>query len=287
MIKNTPSLFLKVIDHSVSKELFELHFDLESEMLLTKPKPHDHDLARYYESTNYISHTDGKRNIIEKMYHWVKNYSIKSKINLINRLSQKKGNLLDIGSGTGDFLNAALQNGWQITGVEPSDKACALALKKSIKLAKTTENLEHESFDIITLWHVLEHIPDLEIQIKDLKKLLKPNGHLIIAVPNFRSYDASYYKEYWAGYDVPRHLWHFSKAAISRLFLKENMCVEQIIPLKFDSFYVSMLSEKYKTGSNNYIHAAWIGLVSNWKGRETGEFSSHIYIIKNRKVAYK
>ena len=287
MIANTSSLFLKVKDHSVSQETFELHFSLDSDMLLTKPRPTDQDLGRYYESVNYISHTDGKRTIIEKMYQWVKSYSLKSKITLINQLQKEKGSLLDIGAGTGDFLNAARQNGWEITGVEPNGKASDLAKQKSIKLFTSVDALDKESFDIITLWHVLEHIPDLEIQIKNLKKLLKPDGHLIIAVPNFRSYDATYYKEFWAAYDVPRHLWHFSKSAISRLFLTENMLVEYVIPMKFDSFYVSMLSEKYKTGSNNYLKAALIGLKSNWNGRKSGEYSSHIYIIKNRKVALK
>lgn len=287
MAINSQSFFLKLKDHSVSSEDFELHFNSEGDMLLTKPKPEDDDLARYYESTDYISHTDGNRTLVEKLYNLVKSYAIKSKVDLINRLNSEKGSVLDLGAGTGDFLNAAKENGWAIIGVEPNAQAAKLAAKKEIELHKSLDDLGDKLFDVITLWHVLEHLPDLETQIKNLQRLLKPNGYLIVAVPNFRSYDAKYYGQFWAAFDVPRHLWHFSKPAIYRLFLKENMFVEKVIPMKFDSYYVSMLSEKYKTGANNYLKAAWIGLKSNLLANKSGEYSSHIYIIKNRKVALK
>jgi len=131
------------------------------------------------------------------------------------------------------------------------------------------------------MWHVLEHVPNLENQIKELKRLVKPKGTIIIAVPNFKSYDAKYYGKFWAAFDVPIHFWHFSKTAIKLLFEKENIKLEKILPMKFDSFYVSLLSEKYKNGKMNFIKAFWIGLVSNWKANRSLEFSSHIYVLKN------
>jgi 2-polyprenyl-3-methyl-5-hydroxy-6-metoxy-1,4-benzoquinol methylase len=131
------------------------------------------------------------------------------------------------------------------------------------------------------MWHVLEHIPDLQLQIKELRRLLKPNGFVIIAVPNFKSYDAKQYKSFWAAYDVPRHLWHFSKTSIQKLFEEENLKLEKTLPMRFDSFYVSLLSEKYKGGKMNFLNAFWIGLCSNLKARRSGEYSSHIYILKN------
>ncbi|MCY1240886.1 Methyltransferase domain protein [compost metagenome] len=133
------------------------------------------------------------------------------------------------------------------------------------------------------MWHVLEHVPNLEDQIKELKRLLKPNGSIIIAVPNFKSYDANHYKEFWAAYDVPRHLWHFSKTAIHKLFQKENIELVKILPMKFDSFYVSLLSEKYKTGKMNFVKAFFVGLKSNWKAKRNFEYSSHIYVLKSAK----
>ena len=273
--------FLTVIDYSVSKETFDLYYDQDLDLLITSPQPSPENLGMYYESNDYISHTDSQRSLFEKAYHFVKGIALKNKLNLINNCSSSKGNLLDIGAGTGDFLLTAKQNGWETIGVEPSEKAKGIAIGKGIKFSDITQDLESHSFDVITMWHVLEHVPNLEIQIKELKRLVKPNGTIIIAVPNFKSYDANYYGKFWAAFDVPIHLWHFSKTAIQLLFQKENIKLEKVLPMKFDSFYVSLLSEKYKKGKMNFVKAIWIGLVSNWKAKSSLEYSSHIYVLKN------
>ena len=273
--------FLTVKDHSVSKEIFELYHDENLDMLVTHPQPSLATLGKYYESVDYISHTDSKRSLFEKAYHFVKSIALKNKLNLINSLQPAKGRILDIGAGTGDFLLVAKQNGWETIGVEPSEKAKAIAGKKGVDFVEETVVLENYSFDVITMWHVLEHVPDLDYQIKELKRLLKPNGSLIVAVPNFKSYDAKHYGPFWAAFDVPIHFWHFSKKAIKLLFEKENMQLEKVLPMKFDSFYVSLLSEKYKSGKMNFLRAFFIGLWSNWKAKATFEYSSHIYVLKN------
>jgi 2-polyprenyl-3-methyl-5-hydroxy-6-metoxy-1,4-benzoquinol methylase len=271
--------FLKVKDHSVSQEIFDLVYDETLDMLVTQPQPSKENLGKYYESVNYISHTDGNKTLFEKAYQFVKNIALKNKLSLINDLSKNKGKILDIGAGVGDFLATAHQNGWETIGVEPNPKAREIAEKKGVSFVDKTENLLDNSFDIITMWHVLEHVPDLEIQLNELKRLLKPNGHIIIAVPNFKSFDAKYYKEYWAAYDVPIHFWHFSKTAIKLIFEKKNIKFIKSLPMKFDAFYVSLLSEKYKTGNMNFVKATYIGLKSNWKAQKNGEWSSHIYIL--------
>lgn len=273
--------FLTVTDYSVSKEIFDLYHDENLDMLITSPQPSLDTLGKYYESVDYISHTDSKRSLFEKAYHFVKNIALKNKLNLINSLQADKGRILDIGAGTGDFLSVAKQDGWQTVGVEPSDKAKAIAKKKGVSFVEQTAELESHSFDIITMWHVLEHVPNLDNQIKELKRLLKTNGTLIVAVPNFKSFDAKYYGKFWAAYDVPIHFWHFSKKAIKMLFEKEGMQLVKVLPMKFDSFYVALLSEKYKTGKMNFVKAFFIGLQSNWKGEKNLEYSSHIYILKN------
>jgi 2-polyprenyl-3-methyl-5-hydroxy-6-metoxy-1,4-benzoquinol methylase len=274
--------FLNVKDHSVSKEAFDLYHDETIDMLVTYPQPSLENLGKYYESVDYISHTDSKRSLFEKAYHFVKSIALKNKLNLINSLQPAKGRILDIGAGTGDFLSVAKKNGWQTIGVEPSDKAKAIALKKEVSFVEDTAELEKQSFDVITMWHVLEHVPNLDNQIKELKRLLKPNGSLIVAVPNFKSFDAKYYGAFWAAYDVPIHFWHFSKKAIKALFEKEEMELEKVLPMKFDSFYVSLLSEKYKFGKMNFIKAFFIGLQSNLKAKRNFEYSSHIYVLKNK-----
>ncbi len=274
--------FLTVKDHSVSQELFDLHYDANLDMLITSPQPNENVLSKYYESEDYISHTDNKRSLFEKAYHLVKGIALKNKLSLINTEQPQKGLLLDIGAGTGDFLLVAKENGWQTVGVEPSPRAKKIAIGKGITFVEQIKSLENNSFDVITMWHVLEHVPDLDLQIQELKRLLKPNGTLLVAVPNFKSYDAKHYKQYWAAYDVPIHFWHFSKTAISKLFSKVEMKLEKVLPMKFDSFYVSLLSEKYKSGKMNYWNAIKVGLQSNWKAKESGEYSSHIYVLKNQ-----
>lgn len=283
MISKNLTNFLTVKDNSVSKETFELLYDENLDMLITSPQPDENTLGRYYESEDYISHTDAKRSLFEKAYHFIKNIALKNKLSLINDLQKSKGNLLDIGAGTGDFLLVAKQNGWNAIGIEPSEKAKAIAQQKGVELKSNLSEFQDHSFDLITMWHVLEHVPNLENQIKELQRLLKPNGSIVIAVPNFKSFDADYYKEFWAAYDVPRHLWHFSKTAIQKLFLAENLELQKVLPMKFDSFYVSLLSEKYKTGKMNYIKAFFIGLRSNIKAKKSLEYSSHIYVLKNAK----
>lgn len=277
-------LFLSVKDHSVSSEKFELYRDETLDLLITFPQPDENNLPKYYESDDYISHTDGKRSLFEKAYHFVKGMALKNKLNLINSLQKEKGSILDIGAGTGEFLMVAKENGWNTIGIEPSEKAKGIAVKKGVSFAANTQVLENNSFDVITMWHVLEHVPNLENQIKELKRLLKPNGTILIAVPNFNSYDAKHYGTFWAAYDVPRHLWHFSKTAIKGLFVKEELQLEKVLPMPFDAFYVSLLSEKYKSGKMNFIKAFYIGLQSNIKARQNFEYSSHIYVIKNAKT---
>jgi 2-polyprenyl-3-methyl-5-hydroxy-6-metoxy-1,4-benzoquinol methylase len=274
-------LFMQVKDSSVSQESFDLLHNEELDMLVTSPQPSLEKLPSYYESDDYISHTDGKRSLFEKIYHVVKNIALQNKLRLINSQSLK-GNLLDIGAGTGDFLVVAKNNGWKIKGIEPGEKPKAIAVNKGVSFANDLSELENNSFDIITMWHVLEHVPNLEFQIKELKRLLKPNGTILIAVPNFNSFDANYYGKFWAAFDVPRHLWHFSKTAVDKLFSKENLQLIQVVPMKFDSFYVSLLSEKYKNGKMNFLKAFWIGWKSNRYGSRNNEYSSHIYVIKNK-----
>lgn len=277
-------------DHLVSGESFELLLDDNLDLLMTSPKPADADLGKYYESDAYISHTDAKKSLVDKVYQLVKNYSLKQKLKLINSFQNENKKILDIGAGTGDFLKTCADNGWEVTGVEPNAKARDIAKTKMEKVAlfESVDDLKKEEnvflgYDVITLWHVLEHVPNLDETIFNLKKLLKPEGTLVVAVPNFKSYDAAHYHEFWAAYDVPRHLWHFSQTAIRRLFFFQAMEVKETLPMKFDAFYVSMLSEKNQHKKNRFLNAFWIGWRSNRKAKRSNEYSSLIYVIRNTK----
>ncbi len=286
--------YISCKDHTVSHETFSIFIDEESELLITTPRPELAELAKYYESEDYISHSNTNKTFIDKVYQRVRSFTIKKKVKLINSFNSEEKIILDIGAGTGDFLLACKKNNWKITGIEPNENARAIANSKINKkdsnskifdkvedVLNNTQSPNSKIFDVITMWHVLEHVPNLTEYVSQLKSLLKPNGTLIIAVPNFKSYDATYYEKFWAAYDVPRHLWHFSRKAITDLFRKEKMIVVEILPMKFDSYYVSLLSEKYKTGNSNFFKAFYIGFMSNYKARSTKEYSSLIYIIKN------
>jgi 2-polyprenyl-3-methyl-5-hydroxy-6-metoxy-1,4-benzoquinol methylase len=271
--------YLKTKDYSISGEEFELVYDESLDMLVTRPQPRE--LDKYYLSENYISHTDANTTLIDKIYQTVKKYSLWKKVRLIRKYGTEEKTLLDVGAGTGDFLLTAKESNWDVDGVEPNNEAKMRAKEKGIDLYSSLGTLVKRKYNVITLWHVLEHLPNLENQIRQLVSLLNENGTLIIAVPNFRSYDAWYYQKYWAAYDVPRHLWHFSKETIEKLFSDHGMKVVKTKPMVFDAFYVSLLSEKYKTGGQNYFRAFTVGLLSNLKGLRSREYSSHIYILKS------
>ncbi|WP_394974421.1 class I SAM-dependent methyltransferase [uncultured Croceitalea sp.] len=273
-------LYLKTKDYSISQEEFELFYEEDLDMLITKPTPNN--LDKYYESEAYISHTDSKKNLVDKIYQLVKSHSLKKKISLLNSFSTSDRTLLDVGAGTGDFLATAKKQNWKIAGVEPNSSARNRASEKGVHLHSELNEISNNKFEVITLWHVLEHLSDLENQIKTLISLLSKNGTLVIAVPNFKSYDANHYGKFWAAFDVPRHLWHFSKKSIELLFEKYDMELTDIKPMLFDSFYVSLLSEKYKSGKQNMFKAFWVGLKSNIKAITSKEYSSHIYILKKR-----
>lgn len=288
---NKENIYISARDHSVSGEGFDLIYNKDLDLLETTPQPAEDKLGGYYKSEDYISHTDGKRNIFEKTYHFVKDIALKRKLKLINTIADasltssgsNEKKLLDVGCGTGDFLKVAKANQWSVFGIEPNEQARAIANKKTDDAVFDITHLQTlipHSFDVITLWHVLEHLPNVEAHMTKFEGLLKPNGRLVIAVPNYNSYDANYYKSFWAAFDVPRHLWHFSQTAMSIIVARHSMKVEQTAPMIFDAYYVSLLSEKYKNGRMNPFKAFWVGWKSNWNARQSGEYSSMIYVIK-------
>jgi len=272
--------YLKTKDYFLSGEDFILEFHPDLEMLVTTPVPNN--LSAYYESDDYISHTDAKKGIMAGLYQKVKNFNLSWKLALINKYADGPRKLLDVGSGTGDFLVKAQQDEWMVSGVEPNEKATEHALKKGIATKETLCQLGEGNYSAITLWHVLEHLPNLDQDVDTLTQLLDEAGILVIAVPNFKSFDANYYGQYWAGYDVPRHLWHFSKSAIQTIFEEKGLELISIKPMRFDAFYVSMLSEKYRKRKLGFLLGGLIGLVSNISALFTGEHSSLTYVFQKK-----
>lgn len=275
--------FHSCIDYTVSHETFKLRECTTCQMLITTPRPDDNDLGKYYQSKDYISHSNKAASLIDKIYLIARHYTLRKKLNLISNYKHQ-GTLLDYGCGTGEFINICKSNGWEIKGVEPSTTARAKA--SELTGEKITESIQDidSQHDVITLWHVLEHVPDLERTVDALYSRLKENGIIFIAVPNYKSFDAQHYKNYWAAYDVPRHLWHFDQNSMKELLTKKQFTLEKIVPMKLDSFYVSLLSEKYKNNQlssvSGMIKAFLTGLKSNMKAKKNGNYSSLIYIAR-------
>ncbi len=275
--------FLVCQDHTVSRETFTIVQCVSCGFKFTNPRPTENKLGDYYKSEDYVSHSNTKKGFINSTYQMVRKYTLLKKLQLISKYF-KTGNILDIGCGTGEFLNTCKQAKWNTIGIEPSTDARKMAVESfglDVREEAEINKFESESFDVITMWHVLEHVPKLNERIEDLKRLIKPNGIIIIAVPNCNSLDAQIYKENWAAYDVPRHLYHFTPKDIESVFKKHDLKLFRVLPMVFDSFYVSMLSEKIKTGNTNFIKAIWNGFRSNMAAIKSGKtYSSQIYLIR-------
>ena len=282
----THSHYLTCKDYTVSNSEFTIVRCNSCNFHFTNPRPDSKSIGSFYESEEYISHSNTKKGLINKLYQLVRNYTLKQKESLISQ-HVSRGTLLDIGCGTGEFLNHMRKAGWSVLGIEPGEKARNFASTNySIPVENESAllNLSPESYDLISMWHVLEHVHNLNERVKKLHELIKQDGLVVIAVPNYTSYDAEKYGAYWAAYDLPRHLYHFSPNSIQQLFAKHGFVQHKVMPMKFDSFYVSLLSEKYKYGGTNIVSAFMTGLLSNLKAKFSKDhiYSSQIYLFKKK-----
>lgn len=279
--KFTPHLTCK--DHTVSKQNFQIKKCSSCGFLLTSPRPINEDLGNYYVSDEYISHTNQSKTLFDKVYQISRLYALKWKLNILNSYAHNGKSLLDVGCGTGAFITYCHQNNWEVSAVEPSSiaiKHIEENIRKNIK--HDIEQIENKEFDTITLWHVLEHLPNLNESLREISKRLNQKGTLFIAVPNPESWDQQNYTKIWAAYDVPRHLWHFTRETMSVLLSKHGLNIVATKPMKLDAYYVSLLSEKImgKPKIIQFIKGFINGLKSNLKAKQTQNYSSILYIIK-------
>lgn len=276
--------FLVCTDYTVSKKKFTIVKCDSCGFKFTNPRPSESELMDYYKSEEYISHSNTRKGLISKLYQLVRNYTLRKKFGLINGLNKGPGIILDIGCGTGEFLNVCSGGGWNTLGIEPGEAARKFAVNEyrlDVRGEDALQTLQESFYDVISMWHVLEHVPHLNERVGQIKRLLKSGGHIIIAVPNCSSPDAKKYGPYWAAYDVPRHLYHFIPSDIQNLMKNHGLKVEKILPMKFDAYYVAMLSERYKNGRVRLLPAFMTGLRSNSAASGLGlTYSSQIYIIR-------
>ncbi len=276
----------QVKDYSISGESFDLRMCNLCQLKVTSPQPSESEIGRYYASEEYVSHSDTKSGLINRLYHTARVFMLKKKHQWVVEASGKsKGSLLDVGAGTGHFPNYMKLSGWQVDALEPDEKARMIAAEKlnmKIDPIEHLHNLPSAQYDAITLWHVLEHVHDLQGYLARFRKILKPEGVLIIAVPNHTSIDAKKYAAQWAAYDVPRHLWHFSPKAMEHLLNQHQFKLAGKRQMPLDAFYVSMLSEKYKgSGLFGSVRAFISGLKTFFAAKtNVDNASSIIYLAK-------
>ncbi len=266
-------------DFTVSQAFFKIDRCKNCSFKFTNPRPLSNELASYYDSPNYISHTNNPNNFINKLYRLARYFTLRQKTAFIQKVNDGKvGRLLDIGCGTGEFLQKAVAAGWRGYGIEPEKKAREQIIntgKDSIHASLV--DLKASSFDVITLWHVMEHLPDLKKDLAKIYEKLKPGGKLIIAVPNANAAEAKYYQEFWAAYDVPRHLYHFDIDSMSRLLQSSGFTISDINGMPLDAIYVAILSEKYKYRTN-MLRGIFKGIQTNILGMKSKDkYSSLIF----------
>ena len=252
-----------------------------------KGVPVEAEIGKYYETPDYISHTDTRKGAMNSVYHYVRSYMLGRKARLVAKEAHRKtGRLLDIGTGTGYFADTMVRRGWKVEAVEKNPQAREFAKEHfglEVKPESALQEFAPGSFDVITLWHVMEHLEHLNETWEKLFKLLKERGVLIVAVPNPSSYDAEKYKEWWAAYDVPRHLWHFTPSVMQQFGVKHGFKLAEQHPMPFDAFYVSMLTERYKGSRLSFLKGMWTGLLAWFSSLAKKERSSSmIYVFRKK-----
>lgn len=277
------SQYLQARDHHISHQTFTLQRCEGCNLIVTSPRPAADQLMDYYASEDYVSHTSRATNLLNQAYLLARKFTLRRKVELVSRFVSA-GRILDFGCGTGEFLQQAKKANWEIYGVEPAANARHIAQQKLANIHPDIRAIPGQSMHVITLWHVLEHLPDLNDNLDQLTGRLSEAGTIFIAVPNVNSYDSLHYRHDWAGLDVPRHLWHFNQTNMKRLLNKHGLKWIETIPMKLDAYYVSLLSEKYRTHNSLTLPAVYkairSGIKSNLEARRSTEYSSLIYVAR-------
>lgn len=271
---------ISVKDHLVSKKTFHIVFDSGVGAWRTTPQPSQKELKAYYPKEGYLSHTDNAQGLKDRLYLWVKNKNIQTKLRWI-AVQSNRPKILDFGAGNGAFALAAQAKGWHVCTQEFSDDVLLSLKAKGLKAVDVSQ--QKDAFDAITLWHVFEHLPNPKAQLATFYNALTPGGILVLALPNINAWDARHFGAQWAAYDVPRHLWHYNKTAIAQLAKDAGFHLVKTHNMFWDAFYISLLSEQYRQSKCAWIHAIIKGSLSNLLGWRKKNTSALTFILQKLK----
>ncbi len=282
---NKLTTFLSCKDYVASGEIFNLEQCNSCDFVFTNPRPEFNNCGKYYESDKYVSHQDSDKSLVLFLYRWVRNRNLRWKLKTISKYQKKTGSILDYGCGLGNFLNFCKEQGWDSTGMDVSESARKIVKERyDIDVFPNNQitDQEEKNFDAISLWHVLEHVYDLDETLLQFHRILKEAGTLFIAVPNRKSHDAQYYKEKWDAYDVPRHIYHFSPSDMALLLDRLGFKIVEKKGMFYDAFYVSMRSEMHSGRGMKILRGFYRGFISNVKALGNLNYSSMLYVIKKK-----
>ena len=278
---------LTCTDHYATGEAFDVCQCAGCGFLFTQGVPDEAEIGRYYESPEYVSHTDTRKGVAYHLYHYVRRFMLHRKAALIKHgCGLSRGRLLDVGTGTGYFAHYMQEKGWKVSAIEKSPQARVFAkehFQLDVDAPEALDAYAPGSFDAITLWHVMEHLQHLNETWDRLSQLLHDRGILVVAVPNPSSFDAKHYQASWAAYDVPRHLWHFTPSVMQQFGMKHGFKLTAYHPMPFDAFYVSWLSEKCRKSTYPFVRGMWKGMEA-WLASlvKKERSSSMIYVFRKR-----
>lgn len=279
MPTETSNRVITTYDFFKTQEKFEIIQTNLPGVLQTYPTPEN--LEPYYHSDNYQSHKKEASSPIDYIYRLLRKYNLFLKYKLIKDLDYASADILDFGCGTGELVQYLNTKGYNAVGYEPNRNALSILKERGTPQIKNIQQIENQ-YDIITLFHVLEHLREPIETINLLKKHLTINGLLIIALPNHSSWDAAHYQQFWAAYDVPRHLWHYNKEGIKQLLNQLDFKLIKQSGQPFDPYFISLLSEQYKKSKFPFSKALIKGSISNIKALYNKQYSSNIFVFTRK-----
>jgi len=263
-------------------------------LIYLSPRPPEEETESFYQADGYdpFITLSKPKSTVEKLYSVSRRFTLRWKAKLVHKLVNKGGSILDLGCSTGEFL-LCLREDYKVEGIEPEARAARFAREHfglnahTGTLDTTIAGLEQAPYDLITMWHVLEHIPNPVSAITQLKTLLKPGGSILFALPNIGSADAGFYGEQWVALDTPRHLWHFTPASLDKLMAKCGFKRVQSGMLPLDTFYNCLMSEQLVIKQKGKIQLILTPIrlplfvtLSIIKGLFTGKHSGLFYIYR-------